>query len=295
MDHSRPVECPILIGRDALLALAEDQLRAVAGAGGCYCWPGSRGSGRRASPAPLAARPRRSASASRAAPSAPQDLQVPAALFLDLARTAARRPGFGELGPRLLKLLRDVPVTRRSSPRQRRRLVVFDVVDLIADAADAPTLLVSRTSSGPTNSASRSSESLRGVAAICHCCSWRPIERPPKWAVRHSGVARPPADPAARSGAPPGTVVDGPDRGHDETDPRWRPSAIARAGDCRLRANRRHPAPCRRADRRGGVRRSSRRGRHPQRDRPEHHRGCDPAPASVNVLHSRSAWPEPAP
>jgi len=47
---------------------------------------------------------------------APQDLQVPAALFLDLARTAARRPGFGELGPRLLELLRDVPVTSRSSP-----------------------------------------------------------------------------------------------------------------------------------------------------------------------------------
>ena len=73
---------------------------------------------------------------------APQDLEVPGALFLDLARTAARRPGFGELGPRLLKLLRDVPVTNRSSPRQRRRLVVFDVVDLIADAAAAPTLLV---------------------------------------------------------------------------------------------------------------------------------------------------------
>ena len=142
MDLARPVECPILIGRDGLLALAEDQLRAVAGGGGMLLLAGEPGIGKT----------RLARAISRTAETlgfrlaggalAPQDLQVPAALFLDLARTAARRPGFGELGPCLLELLRDVPVTSRSSPRQRRRLVVFDAVGLIADAADAPTLLV---------------------------------------------------------------------------------------------------------------------------------------------------------
>jgi hypothetical protein len=142
MDLARPVECPILIGRDGLLALAEDQLRAVAGGGGMLLLAGEPGIGKTRLAGAISRKAETLGFRLAGGALAPQDLQVPAALFLDLARTAARRPGFGELGPCLLELLRDVPVTSRSSPRQRRRLVVFDAVGLIADAADAPTFLV---------------------------------------------------------------------------------------------------------------------------------------------------------
>jgi DNA-binding CsgD family transcriptional regulator len=142
MDLARPVECPILLGRDGLLAIAEDRLRGVSKGGGMLLLAGEPGIGKTRLASAIGRKAETLGFRLAGGAVAPQDLQVPAALFLDLARTAARRPGFVELGPCLLELLRDVPATSRSSPRQRRRLVVFDAVGLLADAADAPTLLV---------------------------------------------------------------------------------------------------------------------------------------------------------
>ena len=141
MDRARPLECPILIGRDELLALAEDQLRGAAEGGGMLLLAGEPGIGKTRLAGAVGRKAEMLGFRLAGGALAPQDLQVPGALFLDLARTAARRSGFGELGSRLLERLRDVSATNRSSPRQRRRLVVFDVVDLIADEAATPTLL----------------------------------------------------------------------------------------------------------------------------------------------------------
>ena len=141
MDRARPLECPILIGRDELLALAEDQLRGAAEGGGMLLLAGEPGIGKTRLAGAVGRKAEMLGFRLAGGALAPQDLQVPGALFLDLARTAARRSGFGEFGSRLLERLRDVSATNRSSPRQRRRLVVFDVVDLIADEAATPTLL----------------------------------------------------------------------------------------------------------------------------------------------------------
>ncbi len=143
MDRVGPLICPILIGRDDLLVLAESRLRRVGNGGGqLLLLAGEPGIGKTRLVGAILRKAELLGFRRAAGELAPQDLQVPGALFLDLARTVARRRGFGELGPRMLELLREEPATNGSSPRQRRRLVVFDVVDLIADAATEPTVLV---------------------------------------------------------------------------------------------------------------------------------------------------------
>ena len=68
---------------------------------------------------------------------APQDIDVPAASLLDLARTMARMPRFAELGLALLAIAEEAT----TAAQQRRRVLVLRSVDLITGSLTGPLLL----------------------------------------------------------------------------------------------------------------------------------------------------------
>ena len=140
MIHTSPVtiRCPLLIGRDDLLELADRRLDDVlAGRGQFLLIAGVAGIGKTRL---LDAIQRKSEG--RGLPIAtgalaPQDQDVPAASILDLARTMARTVPFTGLGRALLDL---VDATHELEHARRRRLVM-DTVDLILTALPGPTML----------------------------------------------------------------------------------------------------------------------------------------------------------
>jgi len=138
MSRVTPLLCPLLIGRDDLLDLADRRLAdASEGRGQFLLLAGEAGIGKTRF---LGAVGRKAAArgfdvADGAV--APQDRIVPAALILDLARTMQRTPPFAKLGHDLLGMgaAPDGP-----GPRSRR-LLVLGMVERIIDALDAPAML----------------------------------------------------------------------------------------------------------------------------------------------------------
>ncbi len=138
MSRVTPLLCPLLVGRDDLLDLADRRLAdAAEGHGHFLLLAGEAGIGKTRF---LGAIERKaSARGLRIAEGAvaPQDRIVPAALILDLARTMLRIPTFAQLGHDLLGLPHDPD----GSELRSRRLLVHNMVDRIIDTIDAPAML----------------------------------------------------------------------------------------------------------------------------------------------------------
>jgi len=133
-----PLLSPLLVGRDALLDLADRRIdEAAAGQGHLLLLAGEAGIGKTR----LLQTIQRKADAAgfRRAKGdlAPQDRQLPLASVLDLARTMNDVGGFGELGDALLTIQRG----RGADSLGSRRLLIRDVAQLIVASIDQPTLL----------------------------------------------------------------------------------------------------------------------------------------------------------
>lgn len=138
MSRVTPLQCPLLVGRDDLLDLADRRLADAAdGRSQFLLLAGEAGIGKTRF---LGAVTRRAAGHGfRIADGAlaPQDRTVPGALILDLARTMQKVPSFTQLGRDLLGL----PDALDGGEARTRRLLVRGIVDRMADALDYPTLL----------------------------------------------------------------------------------------------------------------------------------------------------------
>jgi len=134
----RAVRCPLLVGRDDLLELADRRLEEVtAGRGQFLLLAGEAGIGKTR----LLAAIRRKAeirgfSAVNGAV-APQYRDVPVASVLDLARSMTRLAPFADLGRELLELS---DATRAAEHVQHRRLVM-ELVERILISLPGPTML----------------------------------------------------------------------------------------------------------------------------------------------------------
>jgi len=134
----RDVRCPLLVGRDDLLVLADRRLDDVtAGRGQFLLLAGEAGIGKTRLLAAIRRKAEARGFSSVEGAVAPQDRDVPAASILDLARTMTRQPLFADLGRELLDL---IDATRVDEHVQRRRLVA-GLVDRILVSLPGPTML----------------------------------------------------------------------------------------------------------------------------------------------------------
>jgi DNA-binding CsgD family transcriptional regulator/tetratricopeptide (TPR) repeat protein len=147
MNMVGPLVCPILVGRDDLLALAERRLEQAAGGRGHVLFlAGEAGIGKTRL---LGSIERRAATLGfRVARGGtyPGDLEVPGAVFLELARVMRRTPALAASGEQVAARLASADSVADGTPdgdaHRRRRLLTLDVADdLAAVAADGPTLL----------------------------------------------------------------------------------------------------------------------------------------------------------
>ena len=139
MRRPRPILSPLLVGRDDLLALAERRIgEAAEGHGGLVLLAGDAGVGKTRLLGAISKLAREARFKVTEGALAPQDRQVPLASVGDLARSLRDDPAFGTLGRDLLALRHD----RGADNLGSRRVLILDVVDLIAAAIDRPTLLM---------------------------------------------------------------------------------------------------------------------------------------------------------
>ncbi len=138
MDGVTPLLCPLLVGRDDLLELADRRLDdAARGRGLLLLLAGEAGVGKSRFMGAVGRKASLRGAVIAEGALAPQDQVVPGALILDLARTMLRVPALAQLGQGLLDVLED---RLGEGPRSRRRLVL-EIVDRIAGALDSLTLL----------------------------------------------------------------------------------------------------------------------------------------------------------
>ena len=181
MSLVRPVQCPLLVGRDDLLQLAERRIAEAAAGRGHAPAPGGRGGRRQDAPAACDRAPGRCRRASAIAqgdlsPAGPRGAR--SASIRDLARDddagrVVRRPGRGPP--------RDRSAARARDALAHRQLLVHEIADRILERSTGRRCSRSTTSSGPTSSASRSSASSPGVAAdrpLLLVAGYRPDELP---------------------------------------------------------------------------------------------------------------------
>lgn len=138
MSRVTPLLCPLLIGRDDLLDLADRRLGdAIEGRGQMLLLAGEAGIGKSRLLESVIRQARDRGARSARGNIAPQDLTVPGAIYLDLARTLQKTEGLEGLGADLRDLLEfgDDIETRT------RRKLVNDVADLICTKIEGPTLL----------------------------------------------------------------------------------------------------------------------------------------------------------
>ncbi|MFI5259755.1 MAG: ATP-binding protein [Candidatus Limnocylindrales bacterium] len=134
----RAVRCPLLVGRDDLLELADRRIEeAIAGRGQFLLLAGEAGIGKTRLLAAITSRAEARGFAAVAGAVAPQDRDVPAASILDLARTMTRLQPFADLGQELLDLCE---ATRAAEHVERRRLVM-GLVERILNGLPGPTML----------------------------------------------------------------------------------------------------------------------------------------------------------
>jgi ATP/maltotriose-dependent transcriptional regulator MalT len=137
------VQSPVLVGRDAYLALAGRRLAdAAAGAGQLLFVAGEAGIGKTRLLAAIARQAGAQGFAVVRAAAFPGDRQSLAGLLLDLASDLlpAREPVLSDLGRSLTSRLREV--VRAGDAHHRRRLLVQDVADLVTSADPGTPLLI---------------------------------------------------------------------------------------------------------------------------------------------------------
>ena len=139
----RTVVCPVIVGRDDLLALADRRLTEVtAGHGHLLFVAGEAGIGKTRLVGTIERRATAAGMRTIRAGTYPSDLQVAAAILVDLARAMGRSDAFRELGERLSRRLDDADDGIGDAHR-RRRLLVLDVAEILAEmAVDVPALVV---------------------------------------------------------------------------------------------------------------------------------------------------------
>jgi DNA-binding CsgD family transcriptional regulator len=132
------VRCPLLIGRDELVELADRRLDDVLARRGQFLLvAGEAGIGKSRFLDAVDQKAEERGFATVWGYLAPQDRDVPAASILDMARTMLRMPRFEGLGRDLLAL-RDATI---DAEQVRRRQLVMDVVDSILAEVSGPTLM----------------------------------------------------------------------------------------------------------------------------------------------------------
>ena len=130
--------CPIIVGRDDLLDLAERRLtEAAAGHGQMLLLAGEAGVGKTRLLDAIRRKARARGFVQANGAVAPQDRNVPTQLIMDLARTVRGNPAFGTLGGELLAMR----ASEESDSLGSRRMFVLDGVDRIVAAVDRPMML----------------------------------------------------------------------------------------------------------------------------------------------------------
>jgi ATP/maltotriose-dependent transcriptional regulator MalT len=138
MSQVGSVQCPIIVGRDDLLDLADRRLNeAAAGRGQLLLLAGEAGIGKSRLLAAIRRKARAAGFVAANGAVAPQDRNVSSALIMDLARSVRGVPEFGSLGEDLLGMRID----KTADALGTRRLFVLDVVDRIVAALDRPVVL----------------------------------------------------------------------------------------------------------------------------------------------------------
>ena len=138
--HMAPqtVSCPLLIGRDEVLELAERRIDdVIAERGQFLLLAGQAGIGKTRLLGAISRQAEARDFVASDGALAPQDRDVPAASILDMARTMTRQPPFADLGRALLDLCE---VAMDAEHAQRRRLV-SGFVERILGSLPGPTLL----------------------------------------------------------------------------------------------------------------------------------------------------------
>jgi DNA-binding CsgD family transcriptional regulator len=149
MPEPRPLVSPVLVGRDDLLALADRRRsEAALGRGGLLLLAGEAGIGKTRLAGALERRAVADGFAVARGATYPGDVDVAAGVLLDLARSIRRGAATRETGEALADRLERAGSTAADvggDLHRRRRLLVLDVVDLLADAparSGRPVLLV---------------------------------------------------------------------------------------------------------------------------------------------------------
>jgi DNA-binding CsgD family transcriptional regulator len=131
------LRCPILIGRDDLLELADRRLEDVeTGRGQFLLVGGVAGIGKSRLLRAIGHKAAERGFRSSYGHLAPQDTDLPGASIRDFARTMAFTPELAEIGPRLLHALDQAPDVSLTG----RRRLALDLVDMILEVPDAPVL-----------------------------------------------------------------------------------------------------------------------------------------------------------
>ena len=134
----RAVRCPLLIGRDDLLELADRRLEdVVAGRGQFLLLAGEAGIGKTRLLGAIRRKAEARGLAAVVGSVAPQDRDVPAASILDLARSMTRLAPFAELGRQLL----DLSDTTLAAEHVQRRRLVMEIVERILTSLPGPAML----------------------------------------------------------------------------------------------------------------------------------------------------------
>jgi DNA-binding CsgD family transcriptional regulator len=142
VDGPRSLVCPILVGRDDLLEHADRRLAEVgAGSGRFLLLAGEAGLGKTRLLGAIERRAAASGFRVVRAGTYPSDLQVAAAILIDLARAMQRTPSFEAVGS-ILRERVESPGEAGGDAQHRRRLLVLDVADLlIAVGRDGPAVI----------------------------------------------------------------------------------------------------------------------------------------------------------
>ena len=142
MERAGTVICPVIVGRDDLLELADRRLREVAGGRGHLLFvAGEAGVGKTRLVGALERRAVTAGFQVLRAGTYPSDLQVAGAILVDLARAMLRSAGFESAGAALEQRLEEGAAAGGDAHR-RRRLLVLDVAELLAGLADGRPVLV---------------------------------------------------------------------------------------------------------------------------------------------------------